>query len=38
MSAPYCSITFSGSIVLPSDLDILRPSLAMVNPWVRTAS
>ncbi len=26
MSAPYCSITFSGSTVLPSDLDIFLPS------------
>jgi hypothetical protein len=38
MSAPYCSMTLSGSIVLPRLLDILRPSLAMVKPCVSTWS
>ena len=38
MSAPDCLITSCGASTLPSDFDILRPSSAMVKPWVSTMS
>ena len=37
MSAPLVSITFKGSMVLPSDLDIFMPLASIVKPWVSTA-
>ena len=33
-SAPYWSITSSGSMPLPSDLDILRPCASRTRPWI----
>src|SRR5437763_3906352 len=38
MSAPDCLMTACGSIVLPSDFDILRPCSSCVKPWVSTMS
>jgi hypothetical protein len=37
MSAPFVSITFSGSMVLPRLLDIFMPLASMVKPCVSTA-
>ncbi len=37
MSAPYCSITLSGLMVLPRLLDIFMPLASIVKPWVSTA-
>ena len=35
-SAPYCSITVSGSIPLPKDFDILRFCSSRISPWTKT--
>ena len=35
-SAPYWSITSSGSMPLPSDLDIFRPWASRTRPWINT--
>ena len=37
ISAPLSLMMSSGSIELPSDLDILRPSSATMKPWVTTS-
>ena len=37
MSAPLCLMMSPGSIELPSDFDILRPSSATMNPCVTTS-
>ncbi|MNN47587.1 hypothetical protein D3C81_1620150 [compost metagenome] len=37
MSAPRVSLTFCGSMVLPSDLDILRPFSSTVKPCVSSS-
>ena len=36
VSAPYLSMTSTGSMPLPSDFDILRPSLSRTRPWMNT--
>ena len=35
-SAPYCSMTFKGSMPFPSDLLILRPWSSRTMPWMFT--
>ena len=35
-SAPYSSMTSSGSMPLPSDFDILRPCASRTRPWMST--
>ena len=37
-SAPYWSITTSGSMPFPSDFDILRPFGSRISPWSKTVS
>ena len=37
-SAPYFSITSSGSTPLPSDLDIFLPCSSRTMPWINTVS
>jgi hypothetical protein len=36
-SAPWCSISSSGSTPVPSDLDIRRPSGAWITAWIGTS-
>ena len=36
-SAPYLDMTSSGSIPLPSDLDIFLPSASRTSPWMTTS-
>ena len=35
-SAPYFSMTSSGSMPLPRDLDIFRPWESRTRPWIST--
>ena len=35
-SAPYLDMISSGSMPLPSDLDILRPCASRTRPWMNT--
>src|SRR3712207_7960027 len=36
-SAPYCSMRSSGSMPVPSDFDIRRPSGAWMTEWMLTS-